>query len=666
MCGICGFSSVNALSDPFQVLDVGVKSLSHRGPDGRGVYFDSNHNIGLAHTRLSILDLSEQGKQPMVVKKEKDIVLSFNGEIYNFIELKKELVNSGVGFSGTSDTEVLIQLYCNSKNPQDFVENVVPRLRGIFAFVIWDGICETGLIVRDRFGVKPLYYGLDGKNLIFASELKCLINMAKFSAVLPGFQPGVVKDHQYLISNQICCRSVQEHLTFLWNPSSETVRKNVKKLDPGCWMMFGPRVEVEIGHWNTEFSLFGSLAVPSVVTEPPKFYIKEVKKLLRQSVHSQMVSDVKVGAFLSGGLDSSSVVAFAREICPNIECFTVRGDGFSSESFSDDYPYAKFVADRLNVRLNDVCVTPQEFFDDLTTLVTTLEEPTADPAALNVLYIARSAKKNGISVLLSGTGGDDIFSGYRRHLAIQYNHFFEKIPKVLRSKGLTFANYLGVNGGIGRRLKKFMSGILLSGNEYLINSFKWNADLELEGLYSKEFSEICSNYIPGEDIRIFLEQFNPDQSSLKKCLSLERRFFLADHNLIYTDKMSMASGVEVRVPFLDERLVNFSYDIPDSMLIKGMTTKWILKKAMEPYLPKEVIYRPKTGFGLPIRGWIKNELNDVVNDILSERNLRLRGLFDPVSVKEMIKANRDGKVDASYTILSLVCIELWCQQFVDC
>ena len=297
--------------------------------------------------------------------------------------------------------------------------------------------------------------------------------------------------------------------------------------------------------------------------------------------------------------------------------------------------------------------------NDIELMVKKQDEPIADPAALNVLYISQLAREQGIKVLLSGTGGDDIFSGYRRHQALMFEPLWSWLPYELRRSLKNISSKFNQKNLFFRRMTKLFNAIDLKKDQRLVNYFTWIQRDDLKKLYSSEFNSMIKNINPNSEMLSFLKKLPPNTSKLDRMLALEQQFFLADHNLLYTDRMSMAKGVEVRVPFLDKELIDFAYNIPDHFKQKGLQSKWILKKALEGYLPKDVIYRPKTGFDVPLRRWMINELNELLCDTLSIKRLQTRGLFDPVAVWKLIADNQNGKIDASYTLLSLMCIEIW-------
>jgi len=631
MCGIIGFSGLN---NP-QALSEGLRSLAHRGPDDSGLFLEENLNIGLAHSRLSILDLSFAGHQPMS-SNDGSVVLVFNGEIYNHIELRTYLQKQGVNFRGHSDTEVLLNLYLVVG------QSMLSMLNGIFAFAVWDSRKQVLFVARDAFGVKPLYYSTLNARFAFASEIKALLYLV----------PEV---------RELDLTSLHRYLSFLWCPGNGTPLKGVYKLGPG------EALSVRNGNiernWTWyQLPIFRGIESPELSA---KDSISGTESNLRQAVQRQMVADVPVGAFLSGGLDSSSIVALAREQNPHIHCFTIESVGGQEQGMTDDLPYARKVAKHLGVPLEIVTIDHKRMADDIEFMVSQLDEPLADPASLNVYYICQLARNQGMKVLLSGAGGDDLFTGYRRHRALQAESYWSWLPYSARKCLEQITASLDQRSTFSRRLSKLFNGAALEGNERIANYFRWTSEVELLALYTPETRQALGNQLATKPMIDFLEPLSGGVNPLDRMLALEQRFFLSDHNLNYTDKMSMAAGVEVRVPFLDIDLVDFSARIPMQFKQHGAEGKWVLKKAMEPYLPKDVIYRPKSGFGAPLRRWMQHDLRELMGNILSTESLNRRGLFDASAVQNLIIANDLGRVDASYTLLSLMCIEIWCRRYID-
>lgn len=629
MCGIVGFSGA---FDPL-ALKQGLNGIAHRGPDDSGLFEDRAHGIGLGHVRLAILDLSPLGHQPMA-SADGRVVLVFNGEIYNFRELRAELVAKGYGFRGCSDTEVLLNLYLAQG------EAMLSRLNGMFAFALWDARDRSLLLARDPLGVKPLYFAATSRGVAFSSEIKGILPLVPEARELDP-----VALHRYL--------------SFLWCPGEGTPLKAVRKLNPGEAMVIRQgRVE---RRW-TWYRLPVFKGVTPDLSE--KDALAGTVAHLRQAVARQMVADVPVGAFLSGGLDASAIVTFAREHQADLRCFTIEVEGGQEEGFADDLPYARHVAKHLGVELEVVRIEAARMALDLERMVVQLDEPLADPAPLNVLYISQLAREHGMTVLLSGAGGDDLFTGYRRHRGLLLERYWAWLPNAARVGIERLSGALDQRRALGRRLQKLFSGAALEGDARLVNYFLWARREDLLPLYTPDFRTGLGDAAAEAPMMDFLAGLPEQTAPLDRMLALEQRFFLADHNLLYTDKMSMAVGVEVRVPFLDLDLVAFAQRIPLRYKQRGQEAKWVLKKAMEAYLPREVIYRPKSGFGAPLRRWLRGELRELVGDVLSYESLRRRGLFDPTAVQKLITANDEGRVDASYTLLSLLCIEIWCRKFL--
>ena len=630
MCGIAGFSGRFSSN----LLDIAGKALAHRGPDADGSWFDGGNGLGLAHRRLSILDLSSAGAQPMA-SSDGSVVLVFNGEIYNFRELRAELEAAGHNFRGQSDTEVLLHLYLAHG------ERMLGRLNGIFAFAIWDKRDQTLFVARDALGVKPLYFTESAAGFAFASEIKALLHL-------------VPESHELDIP------ALHRYLSYLWCPGDGTPLAGVRKLLPGEAMVVKQGRIARRWMWY-ELPLFRGVAADLSAAEA----LTGTVDCLRRAVQRQLVADVPVGAFLSGGLDSSAVVALAREQVPDIRCFTIESVGGQESGTADDLPYARRVAQHLNLPLDVVRIDAVRMAGDLERMVVQLDEPLADPAPLNVLYISQLAREQGVKVLLSGAGGDDLFTGYRRHAAVQYEQIWRWLPAGIRGALERTTAGLDQRKAPFRRLAKLFSGAGLDGDARLAAYFAWAREADLLALYTPEFRARLGTSMGAEPMLEFLKPLPTSVRPLDKMLVLEQRFFLPDHNLIYTDKMSMAAGVEVRVPFLDLELVEYAARIPLGLKQRGRVGKWVLKKAMEPYLPKDVIYRPKSGFGAPLRRWMRNELRPLVGDLLSPDSLKRRGLFAPSAVQRLIAQNDTGQTDAAYTLLSLMSIEIWCRAYLD-
>lgn len=626
MCGIAGAQgNLSAAS-----LNTMLQKLSHRGPDHLSSI--SVNNTHLAHARLSIIDLSALSNQPLWdIQKRACIV--FNGEIYNYQLLRDELIALGYQFVSHGDAEVIINLYLH------YGIAGLQKLNGMFAFALWDVFKEELLVVRDQFGVKPLYYTENSEGFYFASELKALLHV-----------PGINQELNY--------DAILRTIVFLWSPGSETILKNIKKLEPGSYLIVKNN---QIIHKNI-FSEWPEY-------QPKKTSVKqlqnELQDALSQSIRSQLVSDVPVGAFLSGGLDSSLIVAMAQETQKTpLECFTIDSvhEEGANDGFEDDLPYAQKVASLLGANLN-IIQAKSDICKLLPKMIYHLDEPQADPAPLNVLLICDRARQKGFKVLFSGAGGDDIFSGYRRHFAIKIDRYLFLLPKYLRKKIQKIGTSVFTQGLRLRRFSKFVTHMHCDSDERLLSYFYWMDPKIVFELFTDEIQAQLST----EPMAALLSDLKKRSGlpALEKMLYLERRYFLVDHNFNYTDKMSMAHGVEVRVPFLDPRVTEVASKIDQKYKCRGKECKWILKKMAERYLPKSIIYRPKTGFGAPLRTWLNGDLVAWVDSLLSEENILKRGLFKPEKVLQLLKDDRSGKADYSYSIFALICLELWFRIFLD-
>jgi asparagine synthase (glutamine-hydrolysing) len=625
MCGIVGvIGDLEA-----NVVSNMVEELKHRGPDN--VSTVQIGNVHLGHARLSIIDISEKSNQPLWDADNKACIV-FNGEIYNYKELRDSLLAEGVNFNSEGDAEVLLNLYLK------FGVDSLRKLSGIFSFAIWCTAQNQLLLARDNYGVKPLYYHQGSSFFSFASEIKSLLH---------------VPDVERSLNLDTLFRS----LVFLWNPGEETLFKDIKKIKPGHYMTVKNGVIQEYKkYWSW----------PSYDPDPTcseKMHSEKVLSVLREAVNEQLVADVKVGSFLSGGLDSSLIVALAsEELKGNIDGFTIDtgGEAQNQEGFSDDLPYAKKVADFLDIDLDVLKVSPN-VVTLLPKMIYHLDELQADPAPLNVMLICEQAKRKGIKVLLSGAGGDDIFTGYRRHFAVTVERYWSWLPKPLRSLFKDITSNLPMNNWKLRRLTKAFKYADLDGDQRLLSYFYW-MDPEIARRLFKNSDDICDN--PFQFILDELKTLGTDDP-VEKLLTLEQKYFLVDHNFNYTDKMSMASGVEVRVPFLDQRVVSTAAKIPSKLKQKGKIGKSILKRAAESVLPKNIVYRSKSGFGAPLRTWLKSDLAAFIDSNLSSDQIEKRGIFKVEAVQKLIQDDRSGKEDYSYPIFGLLCFEIWCQIFLD-
>jgi asparagine synthase (glutamine-hydrolysing) len=604
--------------------------MSHRGPDGEGTWTSAEHGVGLAHRRLAIIDVDPRGQQPMWDGSGR-IAIAFNGEIYNYRELRKGLLADGCSFRTETDTEVIINLWLQRGKA------ALGLLEGMFAFALWDSRNRTMTLARDSYGVKPLYVAELESAVVFGSEIKSLLQTPQ-------------------VSRSIDPTALVHHLMFLWSPGPRTVLSGVKKLSPGTWMdIVGGCV---VGS--------GSFRLPL----PPRTGVRnapeEIRSHLAEAVRSQLVSDVPVGAFLSGGIDSTAIVALARQEVSEFDCFTIAGQAgvSSAEGFSDDIGYARQAAKALGVRLHVAEVTA-DICDDVDFMIHHLDEPQADLAPLQVYLISSLARSMGVKVLLSGAGGDDLFGGYRRHVARRWERYWAWAPQPARMALSRLAHDLPVGNPTSRRMRKALSHAGLNGDGRAVTSMHWLDQDLASGLLTADFRASFDLSTLGGEPRTVLADLPRDTTDLAQLLALDEQLFLVDHNFNYTDKMSMAAGVEVRVPFMDSGVVNVAHRLSDDQLVRGRTAKWALREAVRGLIPDTIIDRPKAGFGVPLRQWMAGPLAPWIQDQLSPSVIRHRGIFDPAAVQRLLKANASGQVDGSYTILSVAFIERWMQLFVD-
>ena len=652
MCGIAGHQG----SFPGDLIRRMTDVIAHRGPDGDGcarLEVEGQAPTSLGHRRLAIIDLSASGKQPMSVLPDagggmqSGLTLTYNGEIYNYRELRAELEADGHRFATATDSEVILHLY-----ERDGLA-MLSRLNGIFAFAIHDarverrpeGVARGALfLARDPLGVKPLYVAETAQGFLFGSEMKSLL-----------CDPG--------LSRQIDPVALHQMLAYLWTPAPRTMLAGVRKLEPGdAIIVDGGRIT---RRWTYYTVPYNGTRSSLTADESARMVASSVETAVRR----QLVADVPVGAFLSGGLDSSAVVAMMRRAEPNrtFDCFTIDfADKTGLNDVPADLPYARRVAKHVGgINLHEIMITPDAILR-LPEMVALLDEPQADPAPINALIIAEHARAKGIPVLLSGAGGDDLFTGYRRHWALQFERNWSWLPQFARNGIEAVAIASGGRGNSAmRRAAKMFAHAGESPERRLVSYFWWSTEGLRRNLYSADYAAAVATEDVAEPLLHSLSRIPGERDRLQQMLYLETRHFLADHNLNYTDRAGMAAGVEVRVPLLDLDLVELATRIPSAQKQDGRIGKAVFKRAMQPYLPHDVIYRPKSGFGAPLRRWLQRELAPMVNETLAPDLLRQRGFFDPVAVRRLIDLDRAGSVDGSYTIFALMCFELWCRRFVD-
>ena len=640
MCGIAGFLA------PFDepLLWRMTRALAHRGPDDEGVYLSSpgpdGRRAGLGARRLSILDLSAAGHMPMISSCGSYVIVH-NGEIYNSPSLRQALKAEGVPFCSSSDTEVIRVLY-EREGPAAF-----SRLNGMFACVIWDAPRRTLVLARDPFGVKPLYYTEFGGVFAFASEIKSLL-------LVPGFERTVDLE------------ALSQYLTFLWVPEPATIFRGVRRLPPGCIL------ECSAGAAPPKLTRFWEWAQPPADhrfgSDEPAL-IEEVRRRFVHAVGQQMLSDVPVGAFLSAGVDSSSVVAAMAATRPGrLQTFTITfpAQARRGELTLDDPAVARRTAAALGASHREIVVAP-DVVDLLPRLVTQLDEPIADPALIMSYLLTREARHD-VTVLLSGLGGDELFAGYRKHLAHGYALGYQRLPRALRRwieravAAVPTLRGTRLKGYVRLAKKMARSGSLAPIERFLTDATYVSEELKRE-LVHRDLRDRVLQYDPWS---VHRRQFDrvKDADFLNRMLFVDATTFLPSLNLSYVDRTSMANALEVRVPFLDAELASWvAWHVPPGLKLRGRTTKYVFRKAVAGMVPGEVLAQRKAGFGAPIDRWLSGDLASLIGDLLAPRRLAARGLLEPAAVARLVDAHRRGYEDWSLQLWQLLTLELWMDSF---
>jgi asparagine synthase (glutamine-hydrolysing) len=619
MCGIAGLYCFRS-GRPVGCDEVTAMAarIVHRGPDDEGIFTDGS--LGLAHRRLTILDTSRRGRQPMATR-DGAFTITYNGEVYNFLELKEDLAARGHEFRTKTDTEVLLHLY--EEHGDAFLE----RLNGMFAFALWDRSRRRLLLARDRLGIKPLYYTWTADGIAFASEIKALL-------AVPGVRAEV--DPEML----------DAYMSVGYVPTERTMFRGIQKLQPG-WAM-----KIEDGRAEL-FQYWDLDPKPQAMSEAD--CVEEVTALLRDAVRLQLRSDVPLGVFLSGGVDSSAVVALMHELgVRDIETFTVAYD-FGPQF--DETRYARQVAEKFHTRHHEVYVTPGEFRDFIPTLVDHMEEPVTESAAVSLYKVSRLARER-VVVVLSGEGSDEVFGGYPIYSYMQALERYRRIPAPLRNGVINpLLERLGGKWGKYTHLSRLPLTERYAGVSFYESPGK-------EALYRPEVRKLFNgSAMPGLVARYYEKTEGRD--AISRMMGLDVKSWLVDDLLIKADKMTMACSLELRVPFLDHRLVELGARIPARLKVRGLTTKYILKKAMEPYLPKEILYRPKMGFPTPLAHMFKGEMKEYVADVLGSERAMDRGYFRPEEVRRLVGEHLAGTRDHHRVLWQLLVLEEWHRKFID-
>ena len=627
MCGICGKvefdrdARVNGA-----LIQTMLDAIRHRGPDDEGVYFSPQ--VGLGHARLSIIDLSS-GHQPLS-NENGTVWIVFNGEIYNYRELRNQLLAKGHVFKTQTDTEVIVHLY-EELGPQS-----LEKLRGMFAFALWDENTKTLLLARDRVGIKPLYYSLNQHNIIFASEIKAILSDP---AINPELAPEII----------------DRFLTFLYVPGEETLLKGICKLAPGHYLLLKDGKAEIRQYWDLQF--FKPSERPSL-----KDAVDELSNLLVEAVELHMIADVPVGVLLSGGVDSTAVLScVAERTDKEISSFTV---GFSDPGVADERPYARLAAETYGSQHYEMTITASDFADFLPRYVWHMEEPVCEPPAVALYYVSKLAR-NYVKVLLSGEGGDEAFAGYDNYRSIVW---LERLKRVWpAANGPASRGVSRLNSWVhSARVSKYMPLVNATFPDYYYSRtstpYRYSGN-GIGELYSTDFLNSIDREYSAEPVRRLFSTVK-NEGVLDQMLYIDTKTWLPDDLLIKADKMTMANSLELRVPLLDHRLLEFAASLPPHYKLKGFTLKHIWKKALSKRVPDAILRRRKAGFPVPYESWLRNDFKDNVRAILTDQKTAQRGYFHKAAVEKLIQANRDRGF-YSKEIFSLVTLELWHRMFLD-
>ncbi|HKP47255.1 MAG TPA: asparagine synthase (glutamine-hydrolyzing) [Pyrinomonadaceae bacterium] len=646
MCGIAGVIS----ADAERFLPPMLAAIEHRGRDDEGVWTspvidDHKRRVSLGHRRLAIIDTSSAGHQPMV-SRDGRFVLTFNGEIYNYRELRELLKAKGRTFSTDTDTEVLLEAFAEWG-----VEGLV-RLNGMFAFAVWDAHERTLTLVRDRVGIKPLYYAAvpatetAPASFIFASEIKAII------------ATGLVK-------SELDPVALHQYLTFLWTPDPHTIFKGIHKLPPAHVLTFKDDALVTKEWWDISYDNIEE-------GKSEQWWRERVLETLDRVVDLEMVADVPLGSFLSGGVDSSGIVAMMKNHSNGrrVSTYTI---GFEAadlryDIIPDDVGWARKANTILKTDNREIMLAP-DVADLLPKLIYHLDEPTADPAIFASYLISKAARET-LTVLLSGVGGDEVFAGYPRLLAMKLAHALEPVPIAVRQPGLKMLAAALPGGRPGkftgplRNAKKFSRSAAFEFEDRYLGYGTYFDDAAKASLYSDQMRAVTREVDAyAEHRRYFARQQNAHP--LNRLLYVDLKTFLPCLNLTYTDKTSMAANLEVRVPYLNVEMLELTARMPPRLKLRGLKRKYILKRALEKVLPHDLVWRKKAGFGAPIRAWLRGPLRPMVDDLLSEETVKQRGLFEPREVQRIIEQNLSGREDYNLQVFQLLVLELWQRQFVN-
>lgn len=627
MCGICGVVSRNNEMPVRETLLCHMNdTMQHRGPDDAGHYLDQQ--AGLAMRRLSIVDLAT-GDQP-IANEDGSIWIVFNGEIYNQLEIRRRLEQKGHIFATQSDTEVIVHAY------EEYGDDCVQHLNGMFGFAIWDKKRRRLFIARDRLGIKPIYYHLSPTHLIFGSELKAVIA-----------HPDTPRDIDF--------NALDQFLTLEYIPSPRTIFKDVHKLPPGHRLILeNGELRLE-KYWDIAFQ-------PTQRSD--EAYVEALTELIRDAVKIRLMADVPLGAFLSGGIDSSTIVSFMSEVSDlPVRTFSI---GFGDPTYNE-LPYARMVAQAYGTQHHEEFLEPN-ITDLVLRLVSHFDEPFGDFSIFPTFLVSEVARRF-VKVTLSGDGGDEIFAGYDSYVAQRMDRrLYGRLPTFLRQSTLPrFMNMIPpqpAKKGLINKTKRFVEGGALPPAWQHTRWMMFMHQADKNKLYSPDVKAALNGSGPGQLIeRYFAQAAQAD--SLAQQQFVDVKTYLVDDILTKVDRMSMAASLEARVPLLDHRIVEFALNLPPHLKLNGNETKAILRRVMEPRLPRAVLDKPKEGFSIPLKHWLRHELRPLMMDLLAPDTIKQRGYFAPEQVAQWVAEHENRRANHSHRLWALMVFELWHRQVLD-
>ncbi|MEW6378725.1 MAG: asparagine synthase (glutamine-hydrolyzing) [bacterium] len=636
MCGISGILYYQDRPVGESLLTTMAEVLKHRGPDDAGYFLNSTQadpptprwkitpgkgNVGFVHTRLSIIDLSS-GHQPMT-NEDETVWITFNGEIYNFPDLKTELRNKGHRFKTNCDTEVIIHAY------EEWKEECVKRLRGMFAFAIWDEKAQTLFLARDRLGIKPLYFYADQTKFLFGSEIKAILQHPE-------------------ISRDLNLEALNDYFSLLYVPAPKTIFQGIAKLLPGCTLTVRSREITLNRYWDLNFG--------ETTHQTESEWCEAILAKLKEAVSIRLISEVPLGAFLSGGVDSSAVVALMSLLVPKpVQTTSI---GFHEEKFNE-LPYARLMVNRYKTDHYEMQISPNAV-EALEKLTWFFDEPFADSSAIPTYYVSWAARQK-VTVALSGDGGDENFAGYRRY-------YFDRLENTARSlfPASVRENIIGTLARLYPkadwlpqmfRAKTLLTNLSLDPVEGFYNSMSCFGQFR-ESILNPDLKKELHGYHPSRLFHEYYERANTDDP-LSRVQYVDFKTYLVDDILTKVDRASMAHALEVRVPLLDHEFVELVATIPSSLKLKGKKPKYIFKKAIEPLVPEEILYRRKMGFSMPISGWLKNDLKTMFESSVFEKGSICERYLNTKTVATLWKEHQAGSGEYSAELWSILFFEFW-------